>query len=146
MSTGVQGGYAHKLDGKGRMVLPAKIREVVGTKVVATIGIGKWRCVYVYPIDKWEEYRTRLEEASTKGGTAKDIRRIIMASAHELDVDSLGRILLPAQLRSYAAISSEVNVIGNIDHLEIWDMENWNAYQQAAFEEAVKNADDIEGI
>ncbi len=143
---GMQGSYAHKLDGKGRMVLPARFRDDLGERIVATIGIGNGRCVSVYPIDRWSTFLARLDEVAAKGGKARDIRRIILASAHELEVDSAGRILVPNTLRTYAAIGQEVSVNGNSDHIEIWNMNTWNAYMETMLEDIGELMEGIEGI
>lgn len=146
MPIGMQGSYAHKLDGKGRMVLPARFRDDLGERVVATIGIGSERCVSIYPTDRWGAFLARLDEVAAKGGKARDIRRIILASAHELEVDSAGRILVPNPLRTYAAIGQEVSVNGNSDHIEIWNMNTWNTYMEAMLGEIGRLTEGIEGI
>ena len=143
---GMQGSYAHKLDGKGRMVLPARFRDDLGDRVVATIGIGNWRCVSVYPIEQWSAFLTRLDGVAAKGGKARDIRRIILASAHELEVDGAGRILVPNPLRTYAAIGQEVSVNGNSDHIEIWNMGTWSEYMEAMLGDIGELTEGIEGI
>ncbi len=146
MPMGMQGSYAHKLDAKGRMVLPARFRDALGDHVVATIGIGNGRCVSVYPIDRWENFLTRLDEVAAKGGKGRDIRRIILASAHELEVDGMGRILIPNPLRAYAAIGQEVSVNGTSDHLEIWNMSAWNAFAEVMLVDMSELTEGIEGI
>lgn len=144
VSVGLQGSYAHKLDSKGRMVLPARFREEMGSLVVATIGIE--RCVAVYPKEQWNSLLGRLGETSSGNGRARDLRRIILASAHELEIDGTGRILVPQQLRSYANIASEVSVNGNGDKLEIWDLTAWNDYREALWREVRDIAEGVPGI
>jgi MraZ protein len=143
---GMQGSYSHKLDSKGRMVLPARFRDGLGDRVVATIGIGGWHCVSVYPVEQWQAYLSRLDEVAAKGGKARDIRRIILASAHELDVDGAGRILIPSPLRTYAAIGQEVSVNGNSDHIEIWNMSTWGEYMDTMLDDIGELTEGIEGI
>jgi MraZ protein len=124
----MSGCCAHKLDGKGRLVLPARFRNDLGDRVVATIKTGKWRCISVYPSEQWKVYFSWLDEVAAKGGKGRDIRRIILAFAHELEVDGARRILLPSPLRTYAAIDQEVSVNGNSNHIEIWNMSTWCEY------------------
>ena len=144
MPVGLQGSYSHKLDSKGRMVLPARFREELGQFVVATIGIE--RCVTLYPAKQWEELLERLETLPSGNNKARDLRRIILASAHELEVDSTGRILVPQALRQYANINQEVSVNGNGDRLEIWDMAMWNSYRDAIWSDLRETAEGVGGI
>lgn len=128
---GISGGYAHKVDGKGRMVLPADFREILGSRVAATVGIGKWRCVAVYSMAQWEEYIARLDEISSTSDdpvSSSEILRYIEGQTHKLDVDSAGRILMPPSLRTYASISQDVWVSGNSRRVEIWDAVLWDEF------------------
>lgn len=144
MPVGMQGSHNHKLDSKGRMVLPARFREELGQSVVATIGIE--RCVSVYPRAQWEAFLGRLEALSTGSGKSRNLRRIILASAHEMEVDSMGRVLVPQQLRDYAGIGQEVSVNGNGDKVEIWDRASWEAYRDSSWEDLRELAEGVEGI
>lgn len=144
LSVGLQGSYTHKLDTKGRMVLPARFRDEIGQEVVATIGLGSGRFASIYPADQWEAFLLRLD--SLRGGKAREIRRITLASAHTLEVDSAGRILVPQPLRAYAGIAQEVSVNGNSDHLEIWDLASWNDYRDAMWSDIGELAEDIDEL
>ena len=141
---GMQGSYTHKLDSKGRMVLPARFREELGLSVVATIGIE--RCVSVYPQSQWEAFLGRLETLSNGTSKSRNLRRVILASAHEIEIDGMGRILVPQQLRDYAGIGQEVSVNGNGDKLEIWDKAAWESYRDSSWEDLRELAEGVEGI
>jgi len=144
LPVGMQGSYTHKLDNKGRMVLPAKFREELGQSVVATIGIE--RCISVYPQPQWELFLGRLEALSTGSSKSRNLRRIILASAHEIEIDGMGRILVPQQLREYADITQEVSVNGNGDKLEIWNKASWEIYRDSSWEDLKELAEGVEGI
>lgn len=144
LPVGMQGSHTHKLDSKGRMVLPARFREELGQSVVATIGIE--RCVSVYPQAQWEAFLGRLEALSTGSNKSRNLRRIILASAHEMEVDGMGRILVPQQLRDYAGIGQEVSVNGNGDKVEIWDKASWESYRDSSWEDLRELAEGVEGI
>lgn len=144
MPVGLQGSYTHKLDSKGRMVLPARFREELGQSVVATVGID--RCITVYPQPQWEAFLGRLEAMSTGTSKSRDIRRIILALAHEIEIDGMGRILVPQQLRERTGIVQEVSVNGNGDKLEIWDKAAWESYRDSKWEDLRELAEGIEGI
>ena len=121
------GSYNHKLDGKGRTVLPAKFRGELGSSVVATIGID--RCIALYPILRWEELLLKLKDLSSFKKKARDFRRVLLSMATEQDIDGAGRILIPQILRDYAGANTEVTLIGAEDHLEIWDTAKWEEHR-----------------
>lgn len=138
VSMGMIGSYPHKIDGKGRMVLPSHFRDELGEKVIATIGIGidKRRFVSVYPLDMWEIFIARLDDEALKNPKVKDIRKIILASAHRLELDSAGRILIPSSLRTFASITQEVWANGIGDHIEIWDQSTWGEHIESVLDDA----------
>lgn len=122
-----EGSYAHKLDNKGRIVLPARFREGLGQFVVATIGYGG-KHVSVYPKAQWEVQKNELKAKPADNSKESVARRMLMAYSYEQEIDSVGRILIPPQLRKRVSIDQEVSVNGNVDHVEIWDMAAWDSY------------------
>lgn len=138
------GSYNHKLDGKGRMVLPAKFRGELGSSVVATIGID--RCIVLYPVSRWEELLLKLKDLSSFKKKTRDFRRVLLSMASEQEIDGAGRILIPQVLRDYAGSVSEVTLIGAEDHLEIWDTARWEEHRAevlADFSDMAEELDDI---
>lgn len=117
------GSYQHKLDGKGRMVLPSRFREDLGQVVMASVGYDS--CVHIYPMEKWNEQLEKVRELDTFKEKSRTFRRYLMASAHNLEIDGMGRILIPQVLRNYGSIQQDVWVIGNEDWVEIWDQQKW---------------------
>ncbi|MDR1470940.1 MAG: division/cell wall cluster transcriptional repressor MraZ [Synergistaceae bacterium] len=122
----LQGSYTHKLDAKGRIVLPARFRDELGDHVVAALVGSSY--ISVYPKSEWEITVSRLTEASMSNHEVSAFRRAIIASAHSMEIDSMGRILLPQQLRSRVNIVQDVSVNGNVEKLEIWDLGVWNEF------------------
>ena len=100
------GSYNHKIDSKGRTVLPAKFRGELGSSVVATIGID--RCIALYPVPRWEELLEKLKDLSSFKKKARDFRRVLLSMATEQEIDGAGRILVPQILRDYAGADVEV--------------------------------------
>ena len=86
------GTFDHRMDSKGRMVLPARFREELGNQVVATIGID--RCVALYSLPNWHRLLEKLQNLPMSKGRTRDFLRVLLASATEMDFDSMGRILL----------------------------------------------------
>lgn len=138
------GSYNHKLDGKGRTVLPAKFRGELETSVVATIGID--RCIALYPLAQWEELTDKLKELSTFKKKARDFRRVLLSMATELDFDSAGRILLPQILRDYAETATNITIIGAENHIEIWDTQKWNEHRNSVLLDIAETAEELDEL
>ena len=138
------GSYNHKIDSKGRTVLPAKFRNELGTSVVATIGIDK--CIALYPSERWEKLLLQLKDLSGLRRKARDFRRVLLSMAAELEIDSAGRILLPGVLREYADAELDITLIGAEDHMEIWDTLKWEEHRQSVLSDFSELAEDLEEI
>jgi MraZ protein len=121
------GEYEHTIDAKGRMAVPAKFRVHLDRGAVISKGMG--RCLSVYTMQRWEEKSAALVE----GKADEELRafeRRIYPSASEVELDGQGRLVIPAKLRVYAGLNTEVTVAGVRDHIEIWDRATWQEYQQ----------------
>jgi len=121
------GEYDHAQDDRGRITLPRKIRQELGNEEVI-VSRGFDACIFGFDRDSWEREATKQLEAPVTEEKARSIRRYMFAGAQKVEVDKLGRILLPALLKEYAGITGEVKVIGAGDHFEIWDKEKWEEY------------------
>ena len=119
------GSCDHRIDSKGRLVLPAKYRQDLGDSVVCTVGLDG--CVAVYPMKEWEKYLTKLQSLPFARGDARQFMRAVLGAAEELSIDGQGRILINSKLRGYASLGEKVVVSGVIDHLEIWNSDQWAA-------------------
>ena len=138
------GSYNHKIDNKGRTVLPSKFRNELGASVVATIGIDK--CIALYPAEKWEELLLKLKDLSGFKRKARDFRRVLLSMAAELEIDGAGRILLPSVLREYAGTELDITLIGAEDHMEIWDASKWEEHRMSVLSDFSELAEDLEEI
>lgn len=138
------GSYNHKLDGKGRTVLPAKFRGELGSSVVATIGID--RCIALYPLPRWEELINKLKELSTFKKKTRDFRRVLLSMATEQEIDGAGRILIPQVLRDYAGTESDVTLIGAEDHMELWDTQKWEEHRGKVLADFSDMAEELDEI
>lgn len=138
------GTFEHRLDSKGRLVIPARFREELGDSVVASFGID--RCVSIYSLKSWEGILEKLHNLPYSKGKTRDLIRVLLASAHELPIDPAGRILLPQSLREQAGIDQEVSINGVLDHLEVWDSEQWNRYRTRVLETLPEIAEEVDGF
>jgi MraZ protein len=124
------GQYNHTIDAKKRLALPVKFRGELGTKVVVTKGVEN--CLIVYTQKEWEVISGKLANLPVSQGEARSFIRHLLAGATEVELDKLGRILLPDYLKKYADLKKNVVIAGLSNRLEVWDEEKWNKYSESA--------------
>ena len=123
------GQYAHNIDAKGRLFIPAKLREELGETFHVTIGPD--HCLTIYPNDTWDDFMAKFHDMPYSKGKSL---RALSANAVDCEPDGQGRILIPAKLRKYADLEKEVVVSGSFDRAEIWNAERWAREEAMAFE------------
>lgn len=125
----LMGTYNHTLDTKWRLIMPARLREELGDTFIITKSLD--HCLSAYPQKSWEEFIGKLSELpKISSEPARRLRRFYFGNSAEMEVDKQGRILLPQALREYADLTKDVTLIGVQDHVEIWDTETWNRYNE----------------
>lgn len=122
------GEFRHTIDTKKRLALPAKFRKELGETVTITRGLDN--CLVVYPEKAWEIMSDKLGKLPTGQAEARGFSRIMLAGAMAVELDKLGRILVPDYLKNYANLTKNVVVCGLYDRLEIWDANNWDIYRK----------------
>jgi len=122
------GEYTHTVDDKKRISLPAKFRKEVGKKVVATHGLDN--CLFLYTLKEWEKIAEKLSNLSMGQSESRNFNRFFLAGAVEIEVDSIGRILIPDFLRQYADLKTKVVVTGVHNRIEIWNDKHWLEYKK----------------
>lgn len=122
------GQYAHTVDAKGRLFIPAALRRELGATFHVTV--GQDHCLSVYSDESWAAFMERLKALSYN-----EVKRLraLFAYAADCEPDSQGRILLPAKLREYAGLTRDVVIIGSFDRAEIWDADRWAEVERGAF-------------
>ncbi|WP_229035559.1 division/cell wall cluster transcriptional repressor MraZ [Faecalicoccus pleomorphus] len=133
------GEYAHNIDRKGRLIMPAKFREDLGEHVVVNRGLDG--CLYVYTTKQWETVYQKLSALPSTNKDARMFQRMMLSKAAEVDLDSQGRILIPRTLIELAGLEKECLIVGMANHLEIWSKERWmqlEEEQSGSFEEAAE--------
>ena len=116
---GFTGEFAHALDAKGRVALPARYRSRFEQGVVITPGVEA--CLYIYPMEAWEAKARQIEEKHLNAAQRRQVERIFFGSATEQELDAQGRIIIPAKYRERAGLGTEVFIIGARDRLELWN-------------------------
>lgn len=131
------GEYQHTLDSKKRLAIPAKLRKEFGERAILTRGLNN--SLFLYPLERWQRLTEKLEHLSVGQADARTFQRLQFSGAAEVELDQLGRILIPDYLKNYAGLKQKVTIVGVNDRLEIWDEERWVNYKS----EAEKKADAI---
>jgi MraZ protein len=115
------------LDAKGRMAIPTRYRERLATRcdgeIVVTV--DKDHCLLVYPLPDWEELERKLVRLPSMNTTARNIVRIMVGYATEVEMDGSGRILVSRELRDFAGLDKSAMLIGQGNKFELWDEGTW---------------------
>ncbi len=131
------GQYQHSLDEKGRLTIPAAFREALAEG--AFISQGFDRNLMVMTAAYFQQVYDRLNAMSITDPAARLLRRLILSSAYQVEVDKAGRILLPQNLRQFLELTGEAMVIGQGEYFEIWAPTEW-ARQMQTLQDAEANA------
>ena len=127
----LMGQYEHSIDPKNRINFPAKFREQLGENFILTVGLDE--CIAVYSAEEWDKLEQKINQLPMSRG--RSVKRYFFSNAVTVEPDKQGRILLPAELRSYAGLEKDVTIIGNRNHAEIWATDVWNARRAAVSNE-----------
>ena len=120
----MKGEYQHTLDAKGRLYIPAKLREELGDSFVVTKGLDE--CLFLYPLDAWKALEDKIRQLPMS--KSRNLQRFFLSAAADVTVDKQGRIVVPPVLRSHAKLVHDVTIIGVLDRAEIWDRQKWDEY------------------
>lgn len=133
---GFKGQAEYSVDSKGRVAIPAKMRSAMNPEAKSTFTItrGFEKCIFLYPLDQWEQMEEEIGGLNMYRSETRDFVRTIMMWADEVALDGQGRITIPKPLLEFAGISDRAAIIGSFDHIEIWDPAIFDAYlnQQTA--------------
>ncbi|QUH32099.1 division/cell wall cluster transcriptional repressor MraZ [Vallitalea guaymasensis] len=138
------GEYKHSIDDKGRLIVPAKFRALLGETFYLTKGFDN--CLMVYTEEEWNKFIEKLNNNPMKKKDARRIQRFFIASANECNLDKQGRILIPSHLREYSVLEKEVILIGVSNRVEIWSKENWEDYNADEDIDISELAEDMEDL
>lgn len=120
------------LDSKGRLAIPAKFREVLqlraGGKLVVTADSAS--CLLIYSASDWEPIQQKLMSLSSFNPRTRDLQRLLVGNASDVELDGAGRILIPAPLRKFAALDKDVALVGQGARFELWDEAKWSAQME----------------
>ncbi len=134
-----RGQSAHTIDPKGRIIIPVRFRQMLEKQDNAGLMVSRMdKALVAYPYDKWDEIEDRILAQAEKSDAMRRFRRFFIGGATECPWDKQGRILIPPELRSYAALEKDIVLVGVTDHFEIWNRAKRDAEDALLEEEDMK--------
>ncbi|MDO4776618.1 MAG: division/cell wall cluster transcriptional repressor MraZ [Cardiobacteriaceae bacterium] len=134
------------LDAKGRLSIPAKLRaffeEESENKLVMTADIEKNLMIYTLP--QWEAVEAKLTKLPSLDKKARQLKRLFMGYASELELDGTGRVLIPSMLREYAGLDKKVTLVGMGNKFELWSAERWESQLAADIDDLLDDGADLD--
>lgn len=126
------GEYIHTIDEKNRISMPSKFRKEMGKKIIITPGLDS--CLFIFTLSEWGKVSKRLSDSSTDLSFLKadqrSFNRYMFGRAAEVEIDSIGRILIPDFLKDRIGIKDKAAIIGVEDRIEIWNEKAWLKNQE----------------
>ncbi len=121
--TMLMGEFNHTIDPKGRVIVPAKLREQLGDEFVITKGLDG--CLFGYPMEEWKAFEEKLQTLPLTNKDARQFVRFFLAGATNGEIDKQGRVLIPQVLREFAGLDKDVVLTGAGSRIEIWNKAKW---------------------
>ncbi len=135
------GEYTHTIDEKNRVSLPVKFRKEVGKKVVVTHGLDN--CIFLYSMKEWQKVASKLGELGIGQADTRSFNRFMLAGAVEVEVDAIGRILVPDFLKTFAGLGEKAVFAGVHSRVEIWNDGRWAEFKKRVEKQADKLAEKL---
>ena len=138
------GEYEHSLDVKGRLIMPAKLRQDIGETFIITKGLDG--CLFVFSQNEWNNFEEKLKSLPLSDKNARNFVRFFLSGATECEIDKQGRFLIAGKLRDVAKLDKDVTIIGAGTRIEIWDKAKWeehNSEENLSIEEIEQNMEDL---
>ena len=136
----LMGEYHHSIDDKGRLTIPSKVRDELGTNFIVTRGLDG--CLYIYSESEWQNVIAKYKELPNIKD-ARNFMRFFLSGAINGEFDKQGRVKLSLPLIKYAKLKKECVIIGVNDHLEVWDKESWDTLLEANVDDFTEIADKL---
>lgn len=134
------GRFDHTIDGKGRVILPAKFRAAFEDGGYLTQHHDG--CLALWTPEQFDSQMLRMQERATSSRSQRNQARYWASTSHESEIDRQGRMMIPARLRGFAALESDVLVLGAIDRVELWNPERWEEKVGPEEQRLTEGADD----
>lgn len=117
------------LDAKGRLAIPTRYRERIAERCAnqLVVTVDQDNCLLLYPLPAWEDIERKLERLPSFTKKTRELQRMMIGYATEVELDGHGRILLPKELREFANIERVAMLVGQGRKFELWDEAMWSA-------------------
>ncbi len=138
------GEYDHSLDSKGRLIMPAKLREDMGEKFIITTGLDG--CLFGFSMEEWKKFEDKLKTLPITNKNARNFVRFFLSGATECELDKQGRFLIVGKLRENAKLEKDVTIIGTGTRIEIWNKEKWQEHineENLSIEDIEQNMEEL---
>ncbi|MEK7551562.1 MAG: division/cell wall cluster transcriptional repressor MraZ [Patescibacteria group bacterium] len=122
------GQYDGKIDQKGRSAFPKRFRQILGDKLIVTLGYEN--SLIVVSEENWKALLEGTQGRPFIQSETRETQRFLLGNASNVELDTKGRFILPDYLRDYAKIENEVVFIGLSRYVEIWDKKRWEEYRK----------------
>lgn len=122
-----RGSSFHTIDAKGRIIVPARFRDIIKADGDGIMISRMDRCLVAYTFEDWRKIENRILSLAEKSENMRRFRRVFIGGAFRCACDKQERILIPPTLREYAGFEREIVLVGVLDHFEIWSRENWDS-------------------
>jgi MraZ protein len=134
------GTYEHSLDSKGRIILPARYRNLFEHGGYLT----QYRdgCLALWTRDEFERQMEGVQERAGASRSDRNMARYLASATQDLEVDRQGRMVVPARMRQYAGLEGDVMVVGAIDRVELWNPARWEEKVGPEEQRLTEGADD----
>lgn len=138
------GEYSHTVDKKGRVIIPAKFREIAESHYIDTFYItrGLDSCLFLFTEEEWKIQEQKFKDLSFTKSETRKFNRLYFSGASRVTCDKQGRILLPNYLKEFSNIEKKVKIIGVSNRIEIWDENKWTEFYESSresFEDIAEN-------
>lgn len=142
------GEFEHSIDRKGRLILPAKFREVAKNQFVEKFFVtrGLDKCLFMFAEEEWRSQENKFKNMPFTKQQSRNFNRLLFSGAQEISFDKQGRILLPQYLKDFADIKKDVMIVGVSNRIEIWAKDLWRdfyANSRQSFEEIAEKLMDV---
>ncbi len=127
-----RGRYQHTIDPKGRLSVPAKYRDVLARYDGKTlVVVPNEQALEVHPLEEWEQIESKINERSMFDMEIRRLGRLYISRAKEVEIDGVGRVLLPPDSRAQSGLARDVTLIGlGRRYFEVWDRVRFDEYER----------------
>jgi MraZ protein len=142
-----RGSSYHTIDNKGRIIIPARFKDVVSGNGGEGLMLSRMDGALVaYPYEKWAEVEDKILRLAEKSTAMRRFRRVFIGGSSDCPLDKNGRILVPPSLREYGNLEKDIVLAGVLDHFEIWARDRWDAENRRLEEEDLQNEEVLNEI